>query len=296
MNRLKNCKLVSQETNKKQHPKLIQSAEDVNLTSQKKFCKEITALCQPIFELFNVNYFAHTRAFHNRQFVAVMTNPELTECFLKRKHSIYFSEGNGFYLNDGCYFTNCFTQSFGLEEKLKAFWKEFDIGYLIHIVKKQTGYDDMYYFGLNVQDGFLVNKFLNHLKMIEHFILYFKSQSLGVFNKIEPVSYSQDYFLLPQSKPNISYVTSKEQEIFLKSLPLKKVQVLGKLGNAFLSQREYECLRYANKCYSLKEIAKQINISPRTVETYLNSVKNKLGIARRSDLIMFELDSIQKNK
>ena len=288
MNGIKNCKFKLQETNKKQYSKLVQSAEDIDLTSQKKFCNEITALCKPVSELFNVNYFSHTRAFHDGNFVSVMTNPELTECFLKRKYPISFSNGKGFYLNDGCYISDCLKRNLEVEEKLKTLYKEFHVECMISIIKKCDGYDNMYSFGLNIGDRFFVNKFLNNLKMIEHFILYFKSQSSGIFSRIEPVSYSEDYFLSPQNKPDVAWVTSKEQEIFFKNLPLKKVQVLGNLGNVFLSQREYECLRYASKCYSLKEIAKQIDISPRTVETYLNSVKNKLGVEKRSDLIMFD--------
>ena len=289
MNRLKNCKPGLQETNKKRYQKLIQSAEDVDLTLQKIFYKEIIVLCQPIFKLFNVNYFGHTRAFHNGQFVSLMTNSELAESFLKRKYPISSSEGKGFYLNTGCYISDCFMQNSGIEGKLRALWSEFHIGYLIHIIKKHANYDDMYSFGLNTEDRALVNKFLNHLKMIEHFILYFKNQSLNIFNKIEPVSYSEDYFSLLQNKSNMVTITDEEQANFFKVLSFKKVQVTGKLGNVFLSQREYECLHHANKCYSLKEIAKYMNISPRTVETYLNNVKNKLGVAKRSELIIFSL-------
>lgn len=210
MNRQKNFKPGLQETNEKRYQKLIQSAEDVDLTLQKIFYKEIIVLCQPIFKLFNVNYFGHTRAFHNGQFVSLMTNPELTESFLKRKYPISSSEGKGFYLNAGCYISDCFMQNSGIEGKLRALWSEFHIGYLIHIIKKHANYDDMYSFGLNTEDKVFVNKFLNHLKMIEHFILYFKNQPLNILNKIEPVSYSEDYFSLLQNKSNMVTITDEE--------------------------------------------------------------------------------------
>jgi DNA-binding CsgD family transcriptional regulator len=284
---LKGCESEANKPHQQQSIRLIQCAEDVDLTSQKRFCKEVNALCQPIFQSFNVNFFSHTRAFHNGQFRGIMTNPELTECFLKRKYPINFSKGKGFYLNSGVYITDCFTKNSDIEEKVKAFWNEFNIGYLVHIVKKNIDYDDMYSFGLNIGDKILVNKFLNHMKMINHFIMYFESQSFNIFSKITPVTYSKDYFSPSQNEYDTAYITDKEQELFFKSLPLKKVRISGNLGDTFLSQREYECLCYATKSYSLKEIAKRMNLSPRTIETYLDSVKNKLGVEKRSDLVIF---------
>lgn len=44
-----------------------------------------------------------------------------------------------------------------------------------------------------------------------------------------------------------------------------------------LSQRQSECLFYILRCKRTKEIAKILQISPRTVETYINEIKLKLG-------------------
>jgi DNA-binding CsgD family transcriptional regulator len=52
-----------------------------------------------------------------------------------------------------------------------------------------------------------------------------------------------------------------------------------------LSKREKECVSFLSKGYTDKQIARQLGISPRTVETYLSAAKHKLSIATRAELI-----------
>lgn len=267
---------------------LIQSAEDVDLSMQKKFSAKISDLCHPISKLFNVKYFSHTRAFHNGQFTSLMTEPDLTDCFLKKKLPISFSHGKGFYLQEGHYIADCLLHESGTKEKLKMLWDAYNVRYMISIIQKNTNYDDMFSFGLDVEDIHSVSLFLNNLQMIKHFILHFKSESRGLLNKIIPVRYSNEYFASPKIHSDKSSISDEEKEVFFKSLTLKKVPVQGLLGDVLLSQREYECLSYANKSHSLKEIAQCMNLSPRTVETYLNNLKSKLGVEKRSELLFIK--------
>ena len=58
-----------------------------------------------------------------------------------------------------------------------------------------------------------------------------------------------------------------------------------KLGNVSLTPREQECLEYTVKGYTAKQIAKQLALSPRTVEEYLNQIKIKLGVGSKQELI-----------
>ncbi|KTC86092.1 MULTISPECIES: PAS and helix-turn-helix domain-containing protein [Legionella] len=52
-----------------------------------------------------------------------------------------------------------------------------------------------------------------------------------------------------------------------------------------LSPREQICLHYLSQGLTYKQIAKELNLSPRTVETYINSAKSKLGIETKAQLI-----------
>lgn len=53
-----------------------------------------------------------------------------------------------------------------------------------------------------------------------------------------------------------------------------------------LSEREIACLNLLSKGLTVKQIAKQFQISPRTIETYLDRVKYKLNCKNKADLIV----------
>lgn len=62
-------------------------------------------------------------------------------------------------------------------------------------------------------------------------------------------------------------------------------QVSLNLGGVTLSPREEETLEYTVKGYTAKQIAKELSLSPRTIEEYINQVKLKLGVSSKQLLI-----------
>jgi len=56
-------------------------------------------------------------------------------------------------------------------------------------------------------------------------------------------------------------------------------------NNDFLSERERLCLFHLCKGYTMKEIAKIIGLSPKTIETYIDRAKQKLNCQNKAELI-----------
>lgn len=52
-----------------------------------------------------------------------------------------------------------------------------------------------------------------------------------------------------------------------------------------LTDREMDCIFYLLRGNTMKKIAKYLNISPRTVETHLEQIKNKLNCGSKSDIV-----------
>lgn len=63
------------------------------------------------------------------------------------------------------------------------------------------------------------------------------------------------------------------------------------LHGVSLTPREQECLEYSTKGYTAKQIAKKLQISPRTVEEYLNQLKIKFNVSNKQELIQKILSS-----
>lgn len=56
-----------------------------------------------------------------------------------------------------------------------------------------------------------------------------------------------------------------------------------------LSEREMEILKLAARGISNKDIAEQLTLSPRTVQVHLGNIFNKLGVASRTEAVLYGL-------
>ncbi len=60
---------------------------------------------------------------------------------------------------------------------------------------------------------------------------------------------------------------------------------IGNNENPKLRHSELDCARYLLMGKPMREIAEELLISPRTVETHIENIKNKLGCNKKSEVI-----------
>ena len=58
-----------------------------------------------------------------------------------------------------------------------------------------------------------------------------------------------------------------------------------------LSDREFEILKFIDRGKTIKSIAEELSISPKTVSTYRSRILDKLKMRNNSDLIHYVIDS-----
>ncbi|PHQ79027.1 MAG: hypothetical protein COB66_07720 [Coxiella sp. (in: Bacteria)] len=75
------------------------------------------------------------------------------------------------------------------------------------------------------------------------------------------------------------------------SIQSKSIELTDGYSKYHLSIRESECLFYLLRGYSSREIAIKLELSSkRTIETYIDRIKNKLGVLTKKELISFAID------
>ena len=82
-----------------------------------------------------------------------------------------------------------------------------------------------------------------------------------------------------------STITGK---LFGNSLAIKSPRyyaIGGQYGDYNLSKRETDTLFYVIRGYTAKEIAQKLDVSPKTIEYYIEQLKNKLNCSKKSELI-----------
>lgn len=92
-----------------------------------------------------------------------------------------------------------------------------------------------------------------------------------------------------------SYVVTNKYHLIEKMGTWNKNQTRFYLGNEYgnehLTKREVDILRYLLLGFTLKKIALSLNLSPRTIEGYLNTIKQKFQCKTKGDLITFSIKS-----
>ncbi len=78
---------------------------------------------------------------------------------------------------------------------------------------------------------------------------------------------------------------SMQESLFLIQKAFIPLNVDINFGKKSLTYREIECLRLIRLGKTTKEIAKDLQISPRTTEVYINHIKQKIGCSYKHDIV-----------
>jgi len=125
----------------------------------------------------------------------------------------------------------------------------------------------------------IYNILVRNLSLIKNFIMHFKEANRDIFNEMQDrkfdISKEKDTYFI---KPACSDKTDKERLLNF----LHLYNLLNK--NETLTDREFQCMKYYCRGRTSKAIGEIFNISNRTAETHINSLKEKLQVHSREEL------------
>ena len=129
----------------------------------------------------------------------------------------------------------------------------------------------------------ITNTVINNLYSFKRFIHYFHNEAeealkLMKKNSVDIISECADSFYKPTQYFD-KLASTTDPTAFLKVIDPKQFEMLKSL-----SKRENECLKWLLRGLSAVQIGKKIHLSPRTVEFYIENVKNKLGCSTKQEL------------
>lgn len=149
---------------------------------------------------------------------------------------------------------------------------------------------EFFFFSTSAQKAHCLNIYINQLDLFEAFVNYFKDQAQGIINKAD-----SHRILLPTVEFQINQVAwsaksefaSSAREQFLQALNRKTNLSIAKLTEVTsLTNKEKACLSLLTPIATAENIAKQLNISKRTVETHLDHIKSKLNCSNKAELLL----------
>jgi len=137
-------------------------------------------------------------------------------------------------------------------------------------------------FGAKIEDTLAPNFYINNLDILKTFIHHFNENAQNIIN-------ISDTSKLAHFGDKVSIHPVKQQNSMMQP---KLKNKLFKSKNLNLTHREFECLRFLSIGKTYKETAKVMNISPRTIESYVITLKRKLNLSCKSNIIEYYWENL----
>lgn len=244
--------------------------------------KDISDLCLPLLKL-NIAYFAHVRITHDKKFSAISNNPMFAMQYLKNKfymadvHMLDETKFGEFFVWDGIQFKGEAARLCNLADEMGLF-------YPFTIIEKNSQGIDYYHFASNTTNKQINQTYIANLDLLKLFISYFKEN----VSQSKALSKAYQFTFDVNSAPKTSFEDDSiiyDRSDFIQSIHSGKKQSRLQIDSVLLSMRQSEILRQVVRGKTMKEISRVMNLSPRTVGHYFDTIKNKLNVSSRSELI-----------
>ncbi len=230
--------------------------------------RNVSKIAEPFLKRNLLNYFQFGRCYADGSHLPLVTNADFLSARLSANNGVRSAINE--HQVDAHTFIFLWNESLALEDTNQA--REFDLDNGICFVERHTDFYDLIAFAAPRSEKNINNFYLNNIGSLKRFIREFKDQGE------ELIEQAESYRLhLPQHLQD----QNKEKMLWKKN---KSISIAAHGSNARLSLKEYECLELVANGMVLREIAEKMNISTRTVETYLDRVKSKLGLSKKSEL------------
>jgi DNA-binding CsgD family transcriptional regulator len=162
----------------------------------------------------------------------------------------------------------------------------FDIGHGFTYTKKITSTNCEHFLIASSNSNYqFYNNVLNNSYVIDQFSQYFKSEIKNIINELDDYSVN---ILKPMgftSDKQQPIITQKKDKTDIIKFLLAINAFDNNLENIAFSEREMQCASLLLQGKTARETAQIINLSSRTVEDYINAIKNKLNCHYKKDLI-----------
>ena len=212
------------------------------------------------------NYFQYLRCYKNGNVSFLLSDPSLFLRFIYLDTPLIFSSFKKSHTQKQSYW-------FLWDEELshapiKLAREEHQWHHGLTLVKRHHDYYDMIAVAMPQDCPNAASYYMNRMPAIEQFMTGFSSHAPDLFKTM-----INSPLLLPEQNRDPNY----------QALCLVKDNRL-QFCDTYITSQELKCLTMKLQGYSYKEIANHHQLSPRTVETYLNRIKTRSGISNKFQL------------
>lgn len=266
------------------------SAFDYNRQSMDPLSK----ICLPLQQYLGIKFFRYMRIYANGHYLSLGTNLNYMQYYLEniaKLGSVFLSLVTQAPNTDyECLLWPENTQSFLFKnDNVFSALYHHDVWNGITFAKKSKKYVETWAFAGSKQDCHLIKFYINNIQVLRHFIQYFNEKASALIDCKDLKKLASFKSSIPLFQRSPVTPTCQRLQNFLANTSFgvrrKSLGNIHRCSSIDITKREQDCLSLIIKGRTTKEIARYLDISPRTVEYYINSLKNKIGCQYKTEIL-----------
>lgn len=251
----------------------------INQFFSSPYSKRILNLSEPLKALLGIDVFWCSVIRSDGRFNQISNVPHMTEHYWD--NNLYLQ--NPFLCHPNHLVNGFFFQEIKKDEYSQiqeTFNQRFSMNDILLYTKKEGETAFQFGFAFRKKSDVGHNIYLNNLPLISKYADYFLTETIPYLPKYE--RYQID---IAKLRGEASFNKMIEQSFVVD--PKEKLKFIAPLlGGVALTQRELEVATFLAKGYTAVQMGEVLMLSPRTVETFLNSIKNKLNCFSKGEVIV----------
>ncbi len=242
---------------------------------------KLDEICAPL-KLLGISNFSYAKVTKEKQLLRMGTYAPYTDLYFKLELFNHPQNCRGL----------ANPKTFEIEEQTRIFiWNTGDLalgqlrlnvdmwnGANIYYTNKE--YIEAWSFGGTPEDTRLPNFIVNNMDVLQRFMAYFRTAAKDLIDNSKTIDVQFANAITPAFDSDL-----KALDEFMKLISTNKYLITKGSNEFYLTIREMECLLLRNQGLTAKESARKLNVSYRTVETYLNNIKIKSGVDNLNQLL-----------
>ena len=240
----------------------------------------IADICKPL-DHFNINLFSHVHINNDSEMTYLNNHPEFIKNYLAKNYyhaDIYAANQNNF----GEFLLWDSLTCSGKSNSMVKDAVDFGHKQFLTLTEKDNTGTHFYYFATPSSSVAMNQVYLSNMDALKAFIKYFKATTQNT----KELSAWRDMKLVIEKKHSDIELLLDDQLISIDAKKEFYQDISHQLiKNPRLSKTQLNCLHLLAMGFSAKEIAVQLNLSRRTVESYLAHIRHVYGCRNSRELI-----------
>ncbi len=244
---------------------------------------DLAELCKPL-ELFGIHHFTYLKQYSNGNKISLSNKPKWIEDYyhLNLYQSSLFENPEGYQSGFNVWFGD---YDLEIYKHGKLY---FNTMHSISISEPQADSCEFYLFATSPDNEKAIHFLNNNRDILYHFILYLKDRGLTLFRAAEKnkiVLRNKQIVTAEIFKTNHQKL-EEHKKLFFKKTPIRHfILEQEEYRGTKLSQREVDCIYHLLHKKTALETGELMNISRRTVESYIENIKIKLNCKDKAEII-----------